>query len=269
MTSLIAWAGVDQRGPASVYLASDSRLSWNGGGAWDHGRKVFSTKAYPHLFGFCGEAALPVHALSQLVELIDAGLLFEPDASPSHCMDVVVESLTKSLTPYPTASGDGFTFVHAMRRGTGLSSAFHVATAEFSARHGVSRQELPSPAQSGLLGAWGSGAAAFRGRLAAWQSSDVSGTSRAVFSALCDALETGKDPRTGGAPQLVGLTRVSPGETFGIVWRGGRYLYGTEVGVRTVYGQVRWRNELFEICDPITLLRAVNAQPQPRPRNVR
>ena len=31
---------------------------------------------------------------------------------------------------------------------------------------------------------------------------------------------------------------------------------------------IRWYNDLFEICDPMTLSRKIDAQPQPRPKGI-
>ena len=36
MTLLVAWTGIDSRGPASVYIATDSRLSWGKQSFFDH-----------------------------------------------------------------------------------------------------------------------------------------------------------------------------------------------------------------------------------------
>lgn len=58
MTSLVVWTGVDSRAPASIYLASDSRLSWDNGDTWDFGRKVFASHRYPDILGYYGEVFL-------------------------------------------------------------------------------------------------------------------------------------------------------------------------------------------------------------------
>src|SRR5262245_51310913 len=75
MTTLISWCGVDQRGPASIYIAADSRVTWPGNGMWDFARKVFAAKRHPDILGYCGHAFFPTQTLGQLIELIDAGLL--------------------------------------------------------------------------------------------------------------------------------------------------------------------------------------------------
>lgn len=267
MTCLVAWVGVDQRAPASIYFAADSRLYWPDGRRWDNGRKVFSTRTLPHLFAYCGEAVAPVHALSQLVDHIDSGLLLEPTTPATESFDAVREYLSSALASYPSSAD--FTFVHALRSGLGMSAAFHVVSTHFSARQFTAQASHAIPATSGLVEVWGSGASAFRRHHQRWQESDVGRTSRSVFSAFCDAVAEEAPPSVGGPPQLAGLTRRSPGETFGIVWQGRRYLYGTEVDDRSSYGLVRWRNELFEICNPSTLQPESGAQRQARPLSLR
>jgi hypothetical protein len=50
--------------------------------------------------------------------------------------------------------------------------------------------------------------------------SELGTFSRAVFIGFCDALVSGQDPFSGGAPQLVGLYRHGAGMHFGIFLRG-------------------------------------------------
>ena len=75
MTSFVAWVGVDARGPASIYLASDSRISWVDPDktfeTWDYGRKLFASKKYPEIFGYFGDTLFPSQMLGQVLDLIE------------------------------------------------------------------------------------------------------------------------------------------------------------------------------------------------------
>lgn len=75
MTAFAAWVGVDQRGPASLYLASDRRISWSGQPfrTWDSGRKVFACSTHPDVFGYVGDVLFPSLVLGQVATLIDSG----------------------------------------------------------------------------------------------------------------------------------------------------------------------------------------------------
>ena len=60
MTSLIAWVAADDRGPASLNIATDSRISWDSGPLrsrtlWDQGQKVFASQREPILVGYVGD----------------------------------------------------------------------------------------------------------------------------------------------------------------------------------------------------------------------
>ena len=81
MTTLLSWVGIDTHGAASVYIASDSRISCGCSQQWDVGRKVFASKTSPKIFGYCGDVSFPIQILGQLVELIDTGCLFEKNDS--------------------------------------------------------------------------------------------------------------------------------------------------------------------------------------------
>jgi len=116
----------------------------------------------------------------------------------------------------------------------------------------------------------GSGSEAFSEHHARWQRTSAQKTSRAVFSAFCDAVSSGKDRFTGGAPQLVGIHRKGPAKVFGIAWGKKRFFYGSELVYRTkCQNETSWFNGLFEICDPDALKLQPGAQPQPRPNEVR
>jgi len=68
MTSLVAWVGVDRK-PGSLYLASDSRLTWTvrKGEApvrkWDSGPKVFASRQTADIFRYWGFTEFPSQLL--------------------------------------------------------------------------------------------------------------------------------------------------------------------------------------------------------------
>jgi hypothetical protein len=81
MTTLFSWLSVDNRGPSSIYIVSDSRITWGSSGKrWDSGRKVFATKS-ADIFGYCGEVLFPSLVLSQLGDLIDRDILWSSDCA--------------------------------------------------------------------------------------------------------------------------------------------------------------------------------------------
>jgi len=267
MTTLVAWLGVDSRGPASVYLASDSRITWGESASWDRGRKLFVCRQQPYLFGYCGEAFFPSQVLGQVIERIDADLLRAAD--PDDLTHQVVSVVHDMLRDRPSAVRGEFQVILAQRFGRGMSSTFHLHAGRFPSSGAPDIRRYALPEHSDVIGAWGSGASTFKHHYARWASSDVKGTSRAMFSAFCDSVAAGSDALTGPPPQLIGIYRIGAGRPFGLIWDGRRHYYATEVTGEVETRDVQWHNALFEICDPQTLERAIGAQPQPRPLQVR
>lgn len=267
MTTLVSWLGVDERGPASLYFASDSRITWNGTFYWDHARKLFACRNYPTLLAYCGDVLFPIQVLSQIVEMIDSKIIDYTSLEPDTYIQRIADVLEHSLASYPKNLSPNFQILCASRYGEGLTSSFDIRTINFQDCIPKTQECIPSSQKSSVLGRFGSGSSVFGKYHAIWQKSDAVGTSRSVFSSLCDALRSSEDPLSGGPPQIVGLYRKGPSRTFGVIWNSKRFFYGTECRDWTSSSSLAWYNELFEVCDPETLNRKPNAQAQPRPRN--
>jgi hypothetical protein len=269
VTSLICWIGVDQRGPASAYLASDSRISWetNPRRRWDTGRKLFASRLEPELLGYVGQVLFPSQALPQIIDLVDAGLLFEKSVSPEAKRTSIFNVIKNQFEDYPVDRGQAFTIIYCTRYGLGMESRFHIYSLrwENSSWH---EEAFDTPSQSGVIGAWGSGRRVVEKLQSVWSKAQGERTSRNVFGAFCSALEEKEDRFTGGAPQLVGLYRKGAGQTFGVIFKGLRYLGGVRL-LESTAGLVEWRNELFERCDGLTGIRLKGAQPHSHPQGLR
>lgn len=256
MTSIAAWAGVDSRGLSSLYIASDSRISWTGRkrSSWDQGRKVFACYSKPHIFGYWGDILFPVLALPVLVDRIDRGFLASADQD-GHAS--IYQAIRRLWEGYP--AGLDFSIVHGLRIGDTMSSRFSLAVMTY--RGGTwSTQSLDMPGKSALLLSEGSGKWAVRRAYREWQESHSANTSRAVFSAFCESITSQSDSYTGGAPQLAGLYRIGSGRLFGIVHAGQRYFAGSVLTGAERLDGVEWRNNLFEIADGETKRRLSGAQ---------
>jgi hypothetical protein len=266
MTSLAAWVAVDSRGETAAYLASDSRVSWGPNQKWDTGRKVFACQRHPDLFGYCGDVVFPSKILGKIVEFADLGALFDPTDTAADKFSRVVTMVKNSFNDYPANVPLPFTMVHWSRQNSGVPSDFELRTLSWNRADGWREESIKLPQGSTLALTLGSGKNAVEKSYQRWKESSSGGTSRAVFSAFCDALASESDPLSGGAPQLVGVYRQGFGRAFGVVWKGTAYLYGEPASLLSDPTTLEWRNELFERCDPATLRRLPSAQPQPRPR---
>lgn len=268
MTSLIAWIGVDSRGPASIYLASDSRVSWDSGEKWDFGRKVFASSRYPDVLGYYGDVLFTSQVLGQVISLIDSQSLFEVDSTPESKFEAICSMVKQAHTKYPQKILRTFSIVHCSRNGNGMSAKFMLFELSWKPNKGWHYDVKPMPRKSDIIASYGSGTASILESVKRWKQSEVGGTSRSIFSAFCDSLTSGVDPATGGSAQLVGIYRQGAARTFGIVWRKRRYLHGLCVDGSKYLGGVEWFNELFERCDWKTADRLKDAQPQPRPTGI-
>lgn len=263
-----------------MYIATDSAISWSikpdakkPDAVWPNGQKVFSCRTQPDLFGFFGHVGFPTMVISQLVELIDRGLLFLDNDTAELKTQRIVAVLNRSQESHPELCGSwrlltDFTILHVTREGEGMKCRFRVWEHTWRTGHGWSSVERELPKESKVITAGGSGADAFLHWDDKWEKSAIGRTSRGVFSAFCDALKEGKDPFCGGAPQLGGLFRVGTSNQFGIIYDKRRYIAGVEASADWQHAAVEWFNELFERCDPTTLSIKKGAQRQPRPTGI-
>lgn len=268
MTLLVAWIGVDTKGPSSVYLSSDSRISWGNGKHFDYAKKVFAFNKYPDILGYCGDVLFPSIVLSQITEMADNGLLFEDDFTCKEKFDVINVKLKNAFLKYPNEekgiTSESLQVVH-ISRDSADNKKFICHVISWSRKRGWKDEEIPLPEQSSLLLAIGSGRTEFNKHYIRYQKGENQNTSRNVFHCFCDTLFNIEDNQCGGAPQLVGLYRkpASPAMKFGIIKDKKRYLFGAEVDNPINFDRVEWRNDLFELCDGQTMLKFEDAQHQP------
>jgi hypothetical protein len=272
MTSLVGWLGVDSRGACSIYLASDSRISWyeketKSRRVWDHERKLFASKRHPDLLGYCGDVSFPSQVLGQITALIDSDLLFDRLDSPDTKFSKIVSLAKTSFAGYPREYRRPFEVVYCTRDNSRMSAVFSMAVLRWSSSRWT-QQWLQLPNESGIIKCLGSGEQSISKWYKRWNNTKEMRTSRIVFSAFCDALSSGEDSCSGGGPQLVGLYRKDEGETFGVIYKKRRYVLGVPVRWTEALGSIEWRNRWFERCDGRTLERLPDAQRHTRPRGL-
>jgi hypothetical protein len=208
VTKLFSWLSVDDRGPSSIYVVSDTPITWGSPGKWwDSGRKVFAMKS-ADVFGYCGEVVFPSLVLGQLSDLIDRALRWPRDCAAETRHSIILEYLKTSFERRHNAPNHDFTILHCAREGAGLSSKFYGwqvnyhATSKTWSDAGI---DVSHDGKSRLLVALGSGKKHLEKEINRWNDTPQGGTARVIFSAFCDALAKGEDPLSGGMPQLVSL----------------------------------------------------------------
>ncbi|WP_280433449.1 hypothetical protein [Nocardia brasiliensis] len=262
MTSVVVWAGVDSRGPASLYIATDSRISWTPGASkWDQGRKAFACVIEPFIFGYWGDVLFPALALPLVQDQVDRGLVSASPGLRAH--DVIAHAIRGLWSDYPNDHRRDLGIVIGSRAGNGMAARFLLTVMTYDHTRGDwALTSIPMPPSSASLHIAGSGSSEVRSAQRLWDLSSARNTSRAVFSAFCEALIGGGDSQSGGAPQVVGIHRIESASTIGVIYNKRRYVAGRSIalGESNAMAELPWFNDLFEIVDPKRKKRKLGAQ---------
>lgn len=126
MTSLAAWVAVDQRGPSSVYIATDSRISWRDQCGlvirkMDNSRKTSASNSSPQIFGFVGDVIFPALQLDTVSGLLEraASVLSLEDS-----FERFQELVDLAWRDVPNEERRDSWLVHFVRSGEGMESVF-------------------------------------------------------------------------------------------------------------------------------------------------
>lgn len=185
VTTIVAWAGVDQRKVASIYIASDSRISWGDAHLWNQGRKTFVAASTPHIFGYWGDVLFPSIALPTVLDELSVGVI-RPRGS---AFGEIGSGIRRLWTDYPKPEHRDFGIIMATRRREGMDAVFELAFMTFEAETGTwDLREVEMPRSSARLHVAGSGAHEVRDAERLWEVSPQGGTSRAIYSAFLEAL---------------------------------------------------------------------------------
>ena len=249
MTSLVSWVGADSRGPASIYIATDSRISWRKGSTWDAGRKVFASRSHPEVFGYVGDVLFPSLVLGQIADSIEAPFTSGGPSAESR-FDRITGIFKSAFESLPSSERRTFQIGYARRFGEGMNASFRFFSLSWKGSPGWKAEENDVPRKSDSIVIWGSGSSSVRLWKERWVRSSQGGTSRAIFSSFCDAVSSNQDPWSGGAPQLVGLYRIGPAQTVGVIHNGMPFVFGLKADPADhIESGMEWRNHLFERCD--------------------
>jgi|GEM_PF-304474 hypothetical protein len=268
MTIIASWVTLDDKVGAkevsSIYIVSDSRISWPDGSCWDHARKVFNFTNHPDILGYSGDVLFPSQVLSQILSLGDAGLLFDKKDSFNMKSDAIFKAITRLFGDYPKSKlFPSFTIMHY---GKQIGGDFGGRIYRWEKARGWAVPEpLPIPEHTQLCVCVGSGSAEFmipfnRKHKPAYGPV----TSKDIYQQFVETLCSIKNPSCGGPPQLAGVFRNDFSQSFGIISNEKRYVLGLEIENDANLLSVEWRNELFERCDPITKERFASAKRQPK-----
>lgn len=264
MTLVVGWIAVDSRKPSSIYLTSDSRITYSTIGYHDQSKKIFACKDYPDIFALCGSYTFPQMILSQIVSLIDLGMVFSKEDPSDQKSKKVANLIQNSFLDYPKdAVSQNIKIAHF---GRDLDGNFHTNLLHWSKYHNMWREESVNEFEvSEKIFVLGSGAKEFNENYKKYLDSEIKNTSRSIFQCFTETLKSINDPYCGGGPQLAGIYNKFPAKNIGTIYNGQRFLEGMKINLVHPSETVQWRNELFERCDGLTMSRLNGAQRQPNP----
>lgn len=281
MTTLIAWAAIDQNNTSAVYIASDSRFTWDNHGTWDAGRKIYASEKYPEILGYTGDVLFCSQVLSQVIAFIDSCAPLENAREFSLKYEQIESLIKRAFSTYPKKFClSSFSILYLTR----IDKQWGACTFRWNHKEGwldkiIHRipmtwedvKKEKSQSRSVIFVSEGSGGEKFRNFYSnsKW-SSDLSLYSRGIFGAFCDFIETNDekyhDPLTGGTPQISGLYRNFNAQKMGFVKDDNRYIYGIVISPDDYQSDVRWVNRTFENCEPLSGKLISGEQRQPAPK---
>ena len=268
MTSLAVSLSIDCRGPCGIYVITDSRITWGKEAIrWDAGQKTFASRRTPDIFGYFGDAFFPPAILRQLIDQVDSGLVFADSLGAEDRHAVMLGAFRQALAQQTGAPIRSFSLFHGARDSEFMASRFRLWETQYDVKNGqwTDNEHKIASDRSYLAHLDGTGKPVIKARGRDWIGTEAEGTSRAAIWSFCDALHSGKDSLSGGPPQLVGIWRKGPAQSFGMLWHGKRYLSGLEVSGDPIWTAVPWFNHLFERCDGKTGSRLKTAQRHRKP----
>lgn len=236
-----------------MYFASDSRISWDKvSPTWDTGVKLFAPFSSPEIMGFTGYTSLPLAILKKACDIIDRGLRLPEDSidyeAKRNWLFRIIQSEIHKHPGHPHLKGTGFSIIYGMRFGAGMpdKSSFNLSYYKWDdLTKTLSFDDITIPSSSSILKMDGSGKNSINKWKVIWERSDQANTSRTMFSAFCDALRSGKDPYSGGEPQLIGLYRTGNSRIFGVVTENGASYMGV-LDQEIESSKIEWRDRLFQ-----------------------
>lgn len=266
MTLLVSWVAIDQRKPSSAYIMTDSRITWNTRVKYDYGCKVMGCNRYPDIFGYCGDVLYPLMTLRQIIDAIDAGLLYHEKITKEEKQSVILNYLNNTINKYPKSQNLTTTnILHIFR----INDDFHFSIYEIDNAQ-WKMKDFSIPKESGLIHVGGSGAAEFKKQYNKFNSekSISANTSRNVFQCFIHTLENISDACCGGSPQLIGLYRNGESKNLGIIYGKNLYFRGMQINNDSNgldLNTIQWYNEKMERCDSKEQKILADAMRQPNP----
>lgn len=249
MTAIIAWSTFDGHdGPASLYLASDSRISREiSNNNWetvsDTHKKIFASPETPDLFGFCG----PISGMDELFPLLCSCAAhirkskgYGPGSEAQYSTDIFNAATDRGSHSLSA----GVQIFHGYRFDTRRFGLSQVSMSKDGKFH---RIDYKLPEKGGLLFREGLGDEMVQKTQEEYFDAEVEskGFSRWFWMSFYESLQNSSHPTCGGAPQLAALYTKSSAVTLGVFFKGAGYVCGQPC----MLDDREYRDALFQRVD--------------------
>jgi hypothetical protein len=266
MTLLVAWTGIDSRSPASVYIATDSRVSWGKEDHFDNSNKTFALRQFPAILGYCGDSLSSQMLISQAIAVIEAIPEYKR-TKLEDLVDIFIRLIVRNYKQYPAKLTTGSFTVVICGKST-ISSAGDFECFRIDSNFNkTTKTKLSFPSVSGPIVVAGSGKNEFESQYEKRQVTDNpnKSTSRDVFHSFYQTISQSKNYSVGPIPQIVSVIRKpnTGGTHCGVVVEEKRYISGQLIDRDIAPLGLQWFNDNFEITNPHTKQREFDAQVQP------
>ena len=267
MTLIANWVAMDDnkggKQPASLYLASDSRITYldaKGKPLFheDNMQKIFISTSYPEMFAICGDYNNCVKIIEKLISLIDKGDIALNVSSIEEKVVVLKEYFIKQINILKCKT----IVLYGTKVGLELFLVRFIL-----ADKNVECNQLLLGKTSQVVSQDGSGEECFYEEWLRFNENakafNEADTSRGAFRCIYEAINKIEDPYVGGKMQAAVLYRGHKApHPIGIYYDTDCYLFGKK-HVAKAGNNVEYRNSEFEIVNPETGKIADGAQRQP------
>lgn len=245
MTLLVSWLSADdkpnQRMIAALYIAADSRISWNGNITYDKGQKVFASHTTNDIFGYCGDVLFCSSVIHTILDKINMGIL----SGNAQKRSVLIKSfLENRLNEYPEQFKEGINN-SCILYGTRDKNKFYLFKYKIeSSSITLKKEEL----EEYLIISEGSGSESFKKNWYNFNNikNNDHGTSRNVFKCFKETIKTSYTSSVGGLPQIVSLYRGHEPRYIGIEENGETYAIGDKLIEGESIGKIVLYDEEFK-----------------------
>jgi hypothetical protein len=269
MTTLAFWAGYDNHGTTSIYIATDSRFTYiNPQGkiveVRDNCQKTFYSPLTPDIFGIYGVSVGDFHEIiSVLLGLLSGFRLEYSTAEEYICF--VSEAIRHTIVKRNLKGPNGH-IIHGFRWGPTADFVFvEYLICEATKKVNVTAKEIEIKTHEGFDGSYkkiselvsfcyprASGSDSLYAVIRDDKEISQRGFCRWHWQVFCDHINDPKDDYTGGVPQLVGLYKKWNGINFGVYFNSVPYATGKAIGhagLDLIPDDIRWHDELFQRID--------------------